>query len=353
MVYVTLREVYDLSTKVNEMTMLGIHTPSLKYLVRQYPGLFLNYRKFRFNDCSVKCACASRLPADPLQIGTDSTDIAPQDMFNPILYRAVSNDSFDAMNTRLYSLGYFGTSTNGSSVVASNSDTLPSTVDDFGVYYSLLANPYGWRTANPQEGFAIMRLKPLVWEQLYSASAPYSMDATDVMNGGGDSSELVQGQPYVPTWSASHESLEQTVTSVRGHAKPYPALPTFIQAKAGIGTYERYPVGEDDTQVANAVIDGLPDVSTVFVAQIIIPPAKLNPLYYRMVVEWSVEFTGLRPVSEIMTPGGMANLANGYAYSTDYSFSSSKTADAIKDIGVSESTVDVAKAGKIELVMQS
>ena len=48
MVFIKLRETYDLSTKKDKMTMIGIHTPSMSWLVRQYYGLFLNCKKFRF-----------------------------------------------------------------------------------------------------------------------------------------------------------------------------------------------------------------------------------------------------------------------------------------------------------------
>lgn len=350
MVVVKLREVYDLSTKRNEMTMIGVHTPRLEYLVRQYNGLFVNCKKFRFVKCDINCACASTLPADPAQIGTDATDIAPQDMFNPILFRAVSNDSFDLMNTRLYSLGYFGASATGGSVDAKDSNLLPAGVDDFGVYYALLSNPNGWRTASPQAGFSMRNLKPLVWQQLFSAQSPFQ-NASVIQDGEGNSVSI-DGPPFANTWTADNTNATSRATSVRGHAQPYPALPTFIQ-NTSRDYGQDLPTG--DILGSASVINGLPDVAKVFVAQIIIPPAKLNLLYYRMVVDWYVEFTGLRPASEIMTLGPMANMGtsgNGFAYFSDYSITASKTADEVVKLGAGESTVDVAKAN-VELVMQS
>ncbi|ADB24814.1 ORF9 [Chimpanzee stool associated circular ssDNA virus] len=88
--FVKVSETYDLSTQTDKMGFVGIHTPEGKLVYNMWSGLFKNFRKFRYASCDVTMACASMLPADPLQIGVEAGDIAPQDMFNPILYKAVS-----------------------------------------------------------------------------------------------------------------------------------------------------------------------------------------------------------------------------------------------------------------------
>ena len=104
MVFVTVSETYDLSTKVGKMALLGIHTPQSKIIRQCYPGFLMQYKYVRFASCNVTMACASMLPADPLQIGTETGQISPSDMFNPILYRAVSNDSMSTLEGRLQML---------------------------------------------------------------------------------------------------------------------------------------------------------------------------------------------------------------------------------------------------------
>ena len=95
MVSVKISETYDLSTVIGSLGVIGIHTPSAAAIGRLWSGFQQNYRFMKFTGCDVSMACASMLPADPLQIGTESGDIAPADMFNPILYKAVSNESFE------------------------------------------------------------------------------------------------------------------------------------------------------------------------------------------------------------------------------------------------------------------
>nr|BBE29371.1 capsid protein [Papio cynocephalus associated smacovirus] len=352
MVFVKIRETYDLSTKKDKMTMLGVHTPSMTWLVRQYQGFFLNCKKFRIDKCDIACACASTLPADPLQIGTSETDIAPQDMFNPILYRAVSNDSYDTLNSRLYSLGYFNSTTTGGSV--DQAQEAFTGVDNFALYYSILARPDGFRTASPQSGFEMRGLTPLVWEQLYSEQAPYSTDLSVMSD---PDNNVAINRPGAPGITESGSAYTRVPTSVRGSARPYPALPTYM-AHGSVVTTGNTNIGANSNTLgassAGSRYVNLPDVPTVFVAQIIIPPSKLNLLYYRMVVEWTIEFIGVRPLSDIAPPTSMefeGKNGNALAYFSDYDGVSSQSAKTAELAEVDTSSVAVNN-GNIEMVMQ-
>ncbi|BBE29369.1 capsid protein [Chlorocebus cynosuros associated smacovirus] len=350
---IQISETYDLSTVKDKMTMIGVHTPDLKFLVRQWYGYFLNYSKFRFLKCDLTCACASLLPADPLQIGTSESDIAPQDMFNPILYRAVSNDSFDAMNARLYSLGFFNNSTVPGGSLSSNNDAVPGNTA-FNVYYSLLSDRTGWKVANPQAGFSMRGLKPLVWHQLYSMQAPY----TDT----GDKA----GYPVIVN-NTNNTNTEVTVSNVygvRGNAALFPSLPTFVVSR----TYhtvlpdagaDRYPTPGNTGSMPSSgpdVFNNLPYVPRVFVGQVIIPPCKLNQLFYRMTVTWYIEFSGPRPASRISTIAGMdyeGSPETGMSYFSDYALStqSIKESETAVNIETDSSSVSVQN-GNLEMVMQ-
>ena len=171
MVQVRISETYDLSTKVGKMGIVGIHTPTGGLIDKMWSGLVLQTDRFRFVKCDVAMACASMLPADPLQIGVEAGAIAPQDMFNPILYRAVSNDS---MNNFLAFIQNCGASSaikpilnKGSIVEVNNANFKESdsstVVDQFEMYYGLLASD-GWRKAMPQSGLTMNGLYPLVYQ---------------------------------------------------------------------------------------------------------------------------------------------------------------------------------------------
>ena len=169
MVFVKVSETYDLSTNVNKMGIVGIHTPKGDLISRLWGGLAIQHKYVRFHSCDVMMACASLLPADPLQIGQEAGSIAPQDMFNPILYKAVSNDSmsniqaFLSANVTDSQLGI----AQGSVVDINNSEFRNSddaVVSQFDMYYSLLGNPDGFKKAMPQAGLEMRGLYPLVYQ---------------------------------------------------------------------------------------------------------------------------------------------------------------------------------------------
>ena len=168
--FVKVSETYDLSTKTNKMGLLGIHTPDGKLVYSMWRGFYENFRKMRFVSCDVAMACASMLPADPLQIGVEAGDIAPQDMFNPILYKACSNDSMSTLLNKIYAGGDIygdGTWLNKNSVSSENTPefTYDDTrdIDQFAMYYGLLADTDGWKKAMPQAGLEMRNLVPLTF----------------------------------------------------------------------------------------------------------------------------------------------------------------------------------------------
>jgi len=327
--FVKVSETYDLSTQTDKMGFVGIHTPEGKLVYNMWSGLFKNFRKFRYASCDVTMACASMLPADPLQIGVEAGDIAPQDMFNPILYKAVSNDSMSTLLNRLY-VGKAGSTSAiaKNSVVAQNDEDFgydaSNDVDQFAMYYGLLADSDGWRKAMPQAGLQMKGLKPLVFSMTTNFGQPSNVG---LPNG---------AMVYTPN-GAGKSSVENVADStlfqyMRGPTMAMPALDTFIQCSG-----DTVPLGEDSVaptpvpEVSGSSVPALsstvnmpyswctPNIDTpdAFVAAIVLPPAKLNRLYYRMKVTWTVEFSGLRPDTDLTNWYGLA-LAGVQSYGSDY-----------------------------------
>ncbi len=313
MVFVRVSETYDLSTKVDKMGIVGIHTPNNDLITRQWKGLFMNYGKFRLASCDVTMACASILPADPLQVGVEAGSIAPQDMFNPILYKAVSNDSMNTFLQFLYGQDLAAQEgvvalDKGSIIDVHDTDfyltqqngTLAN-IDQFKMYYGILSNSDGWKKAMPQAGLQMRGLYPLVFENL--SNVGYTGFAT-------------KNNGYVPgkNSNGSFGSVTNYAQFIRGNAKRMPAVPTSFFV--------------DNTTTAN--IDGT-NVHTMdggnlppcYVGLIILPPAKLNQLYYRLKVTWTVEFSDVRALTDIQSWSSMASVGD-VAYGTDYAAQSSK-----------------------------
>lgn len=333
MVFVSVSETYDLSTQTNKMSLIGIHTPKRQLIEKTYPGLCMNSKYCRIVSQDVVIACASMEPADPLQIGTTEGTIAPEDMFNPILYKAVSNDAMSQIEARLHALGWTNedASIQGNQAVVDN-DEVTTMADEFPVYYSLLSNRDGFRAANPQQGLQMTGLKPLVFETLSNVGI-YGEDS-------------VNFDYYRTIGKKSTGGLEISthgVSYMRGNAKPMPKFPTTFITGVSPSTDSATPGtnfqanGMGDGNPSNEQIH-MPRITPVFTACIIVPPSRLHKLFYRMVVRTHLEFTEVRPITEIAGFYGLAVNYAGQVYYSDYEDLSKRFAST------RETQVDVANA---------
>lgn len=341
MVRVSVSETYDLSTQTNKMSLIGIHTPDKMLIQKTYPGLCMNSKYCRILSQDVVIACASLEPADPLQIGTAAGSIAPEDMFNPILYKAVSNASMSQIEARMQGLSQSLTNTiDGHQAVVDN-DEVALVADEFPVYYALLSNRDGFRAANPQQGFSMTGLVPLVFERLDNAGVSLTSDATQLA---GNNAFPVIGKDA----NGGIDVVSKSIYSMRGNAKPMPRFPTTIltgvdNSSAAAGTNFMYN-GMGNGLPANYQIN-MPDIPVCYTACIIVPPSRLHKLYYRLLVRTHIEFSEVRPITEIAGFGALA--ANYYpdVYYNDYRSLSKELADTCT------TQVDV-KSADIEKIME-
>lgn len=280
MVFVKVRETYDLHTVKNKMTVIGIHTPRPNIIKRNYPGLLMQCRAYRPVSADVRVACASVLPLDPRGVGLTEDDVAPEDVFNPILYKAMSNMGMSQLEARINSLPN-GTPTAGTDVYGETAvadvDSLTNMADEFPVYYGLLSQAGMWRHANPQSGLEMKGLKPLVYELVYNMHDQYVPGTP----GPG------AGTPFPGPDGNLGNVNTQCLQSIRGKAKPMPFLNCTAYTKStsgGSAVGIDYPGFKlDSNDVANAE-EAVPYI-LVMCGCIIIPPSRLHELFYRMVVE--------------------------------------------------------------------
>lgn len=300
MVTITIRETYDLSTNTNRMGLLAIHTPSVKLLQKLYPGLMLSYKYMKPEKCDIALAAASLLPADPLQVGTEAGDIAPQDLFNPILYRAVSTDSFNTIMNRAYGFNSInalvGGSVDDSGLTGSSAWSQANSTD---VYYGLLSES-GWKKAMPQSGLVMRNVVPLVYEVLntfgnaHMSSAISHMNYEDVVNVAGLGTNETNG----------------VAMTFRGRAHPLPRIPTI----AAMETDTAVTTETSDWTIPVGTPNQIPKVPCVL---IVMPPAKLHKLFFRMTVSWTITFSEVCSIVERGTFGSMTN-AGVYTHSANY-----------------------------------
>lgn len=319
MVFVKVRETYDLHTIRNKMSVIAVHTPGSKILKRNYPGLLMQCRAYRPVSVDIRLACASMLPVDPQGVGLTEGDVAPEDLFNPILYKAVSNVSMSQIEMFIHQNNLAAWTSRGDSLEATN-DGLTS--DDFNIYYGLLSNTHDWKHANPQSGLEMRDVVPLVYETLTT------MGQNGVSSSGADAS---QGAPSNIVYGQKPDGSGYNLPSAhtfRGKPQRMPFIntttmrPAALDPSITIGSANSGFPYADNTDPPNNFQLGVP-APKVFCSLICIPPSRLHQLFYRMVVEWTVEFTGIRPLSEITSWNGLQTIGNAQ-HVMDYDFGTSK-----------------------------
>lgn len=329
MVTVRITETYDLSTTVNKMGIIGIHTPSPLLIQKLYPGFLTNYKWMHLDRCDVACACASVQPADPLQVGTEAGDIAPEDLFNPILYRAVSTDGYNTIVNRVFTYA-----ADGGSVVTSRqvgSDAFPDVNNQTDAYYSLLSEG-GWRKAMPQSGFAMTGLRPLV----------YPLEST--FGNTNIRPEVTSGTANINAVTTTGSSGDTTgagnkATMFRGAGHPMGRLPTTMSLNSS-----HYNPG------ATELIDYADSSNTVipptWVGAIIMPPARLHKLYYRIRCSWTITFYDPITTVEKMSLSRMTTLGASLLHRSEYTIGASK-------METHETMLDTSGMDNVHMVMQS
>lgn len=328
MVFVKVRETYDLHTIKDKISIIGIHTPGTNIIKRNYPGLLMQCKQFRPVKADVRLACASVLPLDPQGVGTDALDVAPEDIFNPILYKAVSNESMSLIDAYLNSGRTLDI--NGSIIDAQNTGV---SSDDFALYYGLLSQTHGWKHANPQSGLAMNGLVPLVYEMYQNIGDNSRLGAEDEM-------------PVVNPDGSLTKGISVQTFRGRPHALPMLNTTVFEENVTTPGTpYSAEPGFRDmPRQVQQAV-----PLPKIYCGVIIVPPSRLHELYYRMVVEWTIEFSSIRPLGDITNFAGLQVLGNTSHYMS-YDYSNSKK---VEDSELKESTdmIDTSEGSGIKKVM--
>lgn len=311
MVFVKVRETYDLHTTKDKMTVIGIHTPKPDIIKANYPGLLMQCRAYRPVSADVRVACASVLPLDPQGVGLSEGDVAPEDVFNPILYKAMSNKGMSQLEARINMMrtGMYTVDVDGKTAVV-DVDSVTSTADEFPIYYGLLSETSSWKHANPQSGLAMNKLKPLVYEMVYNVG--------DTIGGAFEAQDQAFAGP-----ADNGVLLTCPPQRILGKAKHMPFINCTAYSYTDAKTPGNYsPAGfSDSITPANCEIN-VPYLH-VFVGCIIVPPSRLHEMFYRMVVEWTIEFTSIRPISEITNWGYLANQGTNTHYQ-NYSYEATK-----------------------------
>lgn len=166
------QEIIDLKTVANNVTVVGIHTPTSKQPYEYLSGFFRQFKKYRYLGCSMALVPAARLPADPAQVGYDAGElpIDARDILNPVLFHGCHGNALGPILNQFIA----GPDANSSFPSAR---TTPST-DEWkkafsegsawadmyeSLYYRALTDNT-WLKAHPQAGFRKKGMHPLVYD---------------------------------------------------------------------------------------------------------------------------------------------------------------------------------------------
>lgn len=159
----TYQEIYDVNTVSNDVTVIGIHTPTGSKPRQMLSGYFTQYRKYSYLGCSVVGTFAAQLPLDILNVGVEAGQGAdPRDVLNPILSRGCHGDNLNAALNSIYKGSFqnegssLGKDDHGGSVQPTGGLTWEQ------MYYRMLQDP-SFKKYRMGSGFSLKNLRPMVY----------------------------------------------------------------------------------------------------------------------------------------------------------------------------------------------
>lgn len=281
----SVSEMYDLCTVKDKIGVIGIHTPTMDLICRSWKGLLDNHKYIKLRTCSVRIACASHQALDPLQVGTDpNTQISPQDLMNPILYRACTNDSWNAIMNKVYATGGY---TKNSIRYYPEAFSMEGSAQHQ-AYYALLASNE-WKKAMPQVGLTMTGLRPFV----YTLVSTYGNKGTESP---GSTMANIDSVPISPANGGGPTSATSanSPTTFKGPAMPYPAIPCNSSVTVNLPDLPLPYLNPGNIEKS-------------FVACILMPPSTTQIMYYRLVVTWTFDFIKPVPLYEKYTLNDVAS----------------------------------------------
>nr|QRV62031.1 capsid protein [ssDNA virus sp.] len=345
------QEVIDLHTESNTVSVLGIHTPTTLSPVKMLRGFWDQFRKFKYNGCSISLVPAARLPADPLQVSyaAGEATIDPRDMLNPIMFHGCHGDDLGVILNSMYSSNVDSTDSNwDADVDKTHADSLDLNVvrtsavgNDYieNLYYRALTDNT-WKKAHPQSGFRKNGLRPMVHRivagrpisgNYYNTIVPNDQSAYDGASNVADVPASILGEPSrsaefgtMTDIAFSAQNLYGTgvtgtpETGTGGNPVPWRVpmdltqnsmFTSRLESLGWLDTRSRHSVSrqtnlngkpaddQDSIDTLWSNLEVLNRVPKIFMGMILLPPAYKTEQYYRLIINHNFSFKGFRGVS--------------------------------------------------------
>lgn len=255
------QEIYDIQTVSNEVSIIGIHTPTGSKPRELLSGFFTQFRKYRYNGCSVVATPAQRLGLSTPQLSTAAGNsmVNPKDVFNPALVRGCHGDNLNSALNSIYK-GSFQLS--GSSVDMDTHDVSVIPAEGLSwdqMYYRMLQDP-SFKKFSLNSGIKLTGLSP----KIYNVATQHQIAPLDTNANVG---KLVINNPDDGEYGFS-TSTGGSVADGEGSRSA--VLPQFM-------TNRLQSLGWLDTRqiinASNSPIPGYTSLPKIFMSLIVLPPA--------------------------------------------------------------------------------
>lgn len=333
-------EIIDLHTESDKVSVVGIHTPNSDTPYHMLKGFWTQFKKFKYNGCSISLVPAARLPADPLQVSYEpgETTIDPRDMLNPILFHGCHGDDMGAILNSLYA------DDNSSSFIEMmQSDSVDhnifprSVISGLGdtevyeaLYYKAMTDKT-WLKAHPQRGFRKTGLRPMVYSVASTRQFALSGSFGGTLGNESVYHNTNTGEPYIRYGGNAGQGNANAlhVGGEFGRPEVNDTVDGFIMRPVnhlGLVTPRLQKLGWMDTRnvrlpfdinsVSSSIYqgqdtgDGLASlysvakayeepalVPKIFMGMIMLPPAYKTEQYFRLIITHSFSFARFRGAS--------------------------------------------------------
>lgn len=285
----TYVETYDLRTVVGRMAILGIHTPTATTLKKMYRGFFEQYKKVKIHSCDIIGVCASSQSLSPAEVGLTAGLTDPRDVLNPILFKACTGENLDLLLDRIYS-----TPSAGENFGSIHREDITNT-DELAMYYNYLADD-SFRKFHPQGGIHVSDLKPFVHRVATTQPFKWQNAVDNVPRiGNYNSADNTPASGRTGTGFGASDGTAGATPSVfiSNGLEPMPWIETTFEANNETANDD---TGASTTVLATNLASSIP---RIYCGVVILPPAILQPLYFRFQVRWHLSFKDFRPAYEI------------------------------------------------------
>lgn len=259
------QEIYDINTKSNEVSIIGVHTPVGAKPRQMLSGFFTQFRKYKYSGCSVVATPAQRLGLNLAQLSVEAgqSGVNPKDVFNPVLVRGCHGDNLNAALNSIYKGSFeqegssIGMDQQIDQVVPAGNLTWEQ------MYYRMLQDP-SFKKFSMSSGIKLSGLHPMV----YNVASNHQI--TDVVNDSSGTYKVIGGMNADPDGDGPIGFNGNTYGEVENGAGGNKSVifPRFM-------TNRLQSLGWMDTkQVINSGQVGFTTIPKIFMACIILPMAK-------------------------------------------------------------------------------